>query len=269
MSIIKTVGNMGVMYNVSFKVFDSMSGKLVKEHIGHNQACNSLLMGIAHYLKGDGVLNQGSYMLEKWIPRYISLGTMGLINQKADANGLPAGIGDYSDSEVNRFINYMKQTPGYGADGYDSNLNNNRKYPGLGPVFKNTPVQCELISPSFPRSEITYRTILDATEAEYPETVDIVYSAMISTGALAQFRDPDKNYLFITESGLWSKSVWSDSGENGLLAGYRIIPPNSENWDMTNSANRSVLKKEILKVGINQVVQVIWKIQIGSIKQVL
>ena len=36
---------------------------------------------------------------------------------------------------------------------------------------------------------------------------------------------------------------------------------------MTVAANRDLLKKQIIRVGINQVVQVIWKIQLGGVDQ--
>ena len=36
------------------------------------------------------------------------------------------------------------------------------------------------------------------------ERPDIVFSSLISTGALKQFREPGKNYIFISEVGLWS-----------------------------------------------------------------
>ena len=137
-----------------------------------------------------------------------------------------------------------------------------------------------------------------------PQTIDVVFSALISTGALAQFREPGRDYLFITEAGLWSKRDWTDGGDNGLLAGYRIAPPDANNWymtaeslvghdaalidylqkvqhienptpeDLTDAAreqcaayNRDLLNKQIIRVGINQVVQVIWKIQLGGIEQ--
>ena len=373
-------------HNVSFRVIDSKSGKIVSTHTGHNAATNSLLTGIGHYLTGDGILNQGYPMLYNYIPKYISLGTMGLINQEQDGEGLPAGIGVISGTEEDRFVDYMMQTPGYGADGYDPNINNNRAYFGLGPIFANreaevftetlqigdlnrdgkvdqedvqilanyiggelelepwqaavadldhngrvdcqdlvdlvtfvnsgapiedlgtieysndTPatINCELISDSFPRAKITFRDIVPETESEFPQTIDIVFSAMISTGALAQFREPGRDYLFITEAGLWSKKEWSGGGDNGLLAGYRIAPPNTDNWGMISTAvtdeaaikylqdhgvenpspdeiyqikptvaeeNRKILKQNIIRVGVNQVVQVIWKIQLGGMDQ--
>lgn len=378
----------GISHNVSMIVRDSVSGEVVSVHKGHNSATNSLLCGIAHYLTGDGVLNQGYHMLNYYIPKYISLGTMGLINQEEDENGLPAGIGVSEGSEEDRFVQYLLQVPGYGSDGYDPNLNNNRAYFGLGPVFADresniqtevlqlgdinfdgkidsedvnllvnyisglvtftdkqlvvanvdkdsdgnincndlallqrcvageitpedlgtveyTPsvaptINCELISDSFPRAQISYRDIVPETESEIPQTIDVIFSAMISTGALAQFREPGKDYIFITEAGLWSKKHWEDGGDNGLLAGYRIAPPNMKNWAMTSEAvtddiaieylksqgidnptseqieaiksevaetNRSILKQNIIRVGPNQVVQVIWKIQLGGIEQ--
>lgn len=383
-SIKAAAKNLRTEHNVSIRVLDSKSGKVISSHIGHNAATNSLLVGIAHYLTGDGVLNQGYHMLNYYIPKYISLGTMGLINQDEDENGLPAGIGVSEGSEEARFVDYLLQVPGYGADGYDPNLNNNREYFGLGPVFADRDtskivtetiqlgdinldgvvnnadilmfadylagnvnltdkqllaadvnqdgeincsdlalitqcvsgeitlgtveyrpsiaptINCELISDSFPRVQISYRDIVPETESEIPQTIDVIFSAMISTGALAQFREPGKDYIFITEAGLWSKKDWESGGDNGLLAGYRIAPPNKHNWAMTAESvsddyaitylkdqgidtptedqiqsikpeiaqnNRQILKQNIIRVGPNQVVQVIWKIQLGGLEQ--
>jgi hypothetical protein len=342
-------------------VYDEITGQLLQHHEGHNSATNSMLVGIGHYLMGDGVLNQGSAMLEHWVPQYISLGTMGLYSQGIDAQGLPTGIGySASASEEQNFIDYARCTPGFGADGYSSEFNNGRPYFGIGPMFDDRPpivmeqetftvasstgpwqfntryliesiisvydgadditaysrkgmygsvivdpganlsvgdtviikytrevdavdtVDCELISKSFPRAQISYRKLLPTSDSELPRTVDIVLSAMISTGALKQFRDIDpatgerRKYLFITEAGLWSKKWWPTdsenqidymSGDNGLVAGYRIMPPNASQQDMSNPENRAALKKEILRVGWNQVVQVVWKLQLGSINE--
>ena len=353
--------NLGIRQNIILRTINPELGKVVSVHQGHNAATNSLLTGIGHYLVGNGILNQGYDMLSAYIPRYISLGTMGLLNQEQDDQGLPVGIGVISTdndgkelTEEQRFVDYLAQAPGFGADGYDSNQNNNREYPGLGPVFKdrkvttdasqpvllgdinfdgkvdindlmmlvdyncgtidlspkqllaadvnkdgqidcedvqllksfingeypeptlgtviynpNTPatINCELISDTFPRAEISYRDIVPEYEAEFPKTIDIVFSAMVSTGALAQFREPGRDYIFITEAGLWSKRTWSDGADNGLLAGYRIGPSNEEYWDMSKVDNRNKLKQSILRVGINEVVQVIWKIQLGGIEQ--
>lgn len=403
-SIVRASKNLSIRQNVCLQVIDEITGKVVQEHVGHNSATNSLLFGIAHHLIGDFRLNQGYAMhpgydlLSNYVPRYISLGTMGLINQEQDINGLPAGIGDnipnYNDpeykalqeayqaalaaykaavqarsadcpifgkegeapaacadcevcsrrideedqaveatkatmdaayeallsySEEQRFIEYMTTRPGYGADGYDQAENNGRKYPGLGYAYttfdntaryyvgqqvmykgvlyscildtpdpagvldpaywqvaddahqpsKGTIVKLELVSPSFPREPISYRDVVPEYQSENPKTIDVVFSAMISTGALKQFRPKDADgkdlgYIFITEAGLWSKRDWegAESRENGLLAGYRIIPPNRKNWDMTDPENREILKRQILKVGRNQVVQVVWKIQL-------
>src|SRR5574343_1463401 len=123
-------------HNVSIRVLDDNTGEVVSEHIGHNASTNSLLTGIAHYLTGDGVLGQ-SEVLENWVPQYISLGTMGLVSQEQDADGYPAGIGNVDGSELQRYAEYMNQCPGFGADGYDGNLNNHRMYLGLGPMFDN------------------------------------------------------------------------------------------------------------------------------------
>lgn len=315
MGIIKLAKGIGMNHNVSIRVLDEKTGELVSQHTGHNNATNTLLTGIAHYLKGDGVFNQGYHMLAEYVPRYISLGTMGLINQDEDSDHLPSGIGAISyrnsdgsplkysdlseddrellghtdnlddpisseDIETLRYVDYMMQRPGFGSDGYDPNYQNNRPYVGIGRPFRwkvkddngneveeINRTDCELISPSFPRSVITYRDIVPETEAEVPKTIDVVFSAMISTGALAQFREDGKDYVFITEAGLWATNDPVSSGHNGLLAGYRIAPPNSNNWDMTNAENRKKLKESIIRVGVNQVVQVIWKIQLGAIDQ--
>lgn len=268
-SRLMTAKRLGVKYNVSFKVIDQISGNVVSEHVGHNSATNSMLVGVAHYLLGDGLYNQSS-MLEDFIPKYISLGTMGLSSQEADAEGLPTGIGESGSTEEELFIDYMDKLPGFGADGYDSHENNGREYFGLGPMFADRPdetktIKCELISTTFPRSQITFRDVLPESQSTTPKTIDVVLSAMISTGALKQFREPDKDYIFITEAGLWSSKTWDDSGENSLLAGYRIIPTNSDNWDMSVPENRQILKESILRVGKNQVVQVVWKLELGSV----
>ena len=403
-AILQLAKNLDIKQNVSLQVIDQKTGEVVQEHSGHNAATNSLLYGIAHHLIGDFMpnegtgLNPGYSMLTNYVPKYISLGTMGLLNQDQDIYGLPAGIGDtipnsddpeyialrsamllakenlelaeealadecplypattacescqvcsdriqakkdardqakelyesaYEEfvtyTEEARFIEYMNHAPGYGADGYSEEENNGRDYFGLGYAYtsyevtghyyaktqdhpadivtykglvykciKDTPdpasvfdttywevlpdseqpslgttIKLELSSPSFPRVSISYRDVVPEYQAEKPKTIDIVYSAMISTGALAQFRPEGKDYIFITEAGLWSKKFWSDGNENGLLAGYRIFPPSESNWDMTKASNRQILKENILKVGKNQVVQVVWKIQIGSIDQ--
>ena len=350
-------------HNVSIRVIDKGTGAVVSEHEGHNASTNSLLTGIAHYLTGDGLYGQGD-SLENWIPQYISLGTMGLINQEEDDKGYPAGIGTTNGSELERYSEYMKQCPGFGADGYDSNLNNDRAFLGLGPMYADRPIKgkeiklqlgdlnfdgqvtsddlvtlleytsgirelddkqkfvadvngdgsidsddiqlikdcisgkqllgkrtysyveapavnCELISNAYPRSQITYREVVPESQAEYPKTIDVIFSAFVSTGALAKFREPGKDYVFITEAGLWSRPDWTDSGDNGLLAGYRIAPPDEKNWKMAEydadtgtysdskecQNNRQLLRNNIIKVGINQVVQVIWKIQLGGLEQ--
>lgn len=377
--------HMALNHNVTIVVRDADTMKPVHIHEGHNAATNSLLTGIAHYLTGDGILNQGWHLLSSYVPKYISLGTMGLINQESDENGLPLGIGSIQGTEEERFEDYMLSAPGFGADGYDSALNNGREFFGLGPMFADraqiitsepellqlgdinfdgqvddkdvmllvdyncglvefterqklvadinqdgsidcedmqllrrcasgeitaeslgtvsystsiTPtINCELISNTFPRAAISYREIVPETEAEYPETIDVVYSAMISVGALSQFRESGKNYLFITEAGLWSRPDWVTGGDNGLLAGYRIAPSDHLNWGMTpesvtdeaieyyeqyhgtitaedkksvvSAYNRNLLKQSIIRVNSNQVVQVIWKIQLGGLQQLI
>lgn len=261
---------LGIRHNVTVRVLDEATGKVVSQHSGHNTATNALITGIGHYLMGEGTFTEGE-LVRNWIPQYISLGTMGLGSQEEDAEGLPAGIGGTTGSEEERFVDYLLHCPGYGSDGYDKSMINGRKYFGLGPVFADRTsehtIDCELISDSFPRSKITYRDIVPEYEAEIPKTVDVIFSAMVSTGALAKFREPGKGYIFITEVGLWSQSKWSNSAENGLLAGYRICPPDEENWDMSVAENRRILKENIIRIGTNQIAQIIWKIQIGSMEQ--
>lgn len=454
-----------VKQNVTIKVIDEPTGKLVQEHIGHNAATNSLLTGIAHYLMGDGVLNQGSDTLMLWVPQYISLGTMGLTSQASETITVeeddfivPAGIGytpvapdsaTPEEKELNarlRFSEYINQAPGFGADGYDNNSNNDREWFGLGYpytlkptiltqdfydagssnyILTSTPLtqdktsiisvtvypdhdgqpgvinqdlhdasvvrsvistddydvsldnnnrwvlrltngtsytgriaviymidsadaaNCELIQakvengsivPLTLRSKITYRDLVPEIASEVPNTLDVIFSALVSTGALKEFRG-DNDYVYITEAGLWSKPYYSDSGDNGLLAGYRLMPSDDEadevgvqdiftgdgetysfkfskhalaitsvtvdnegvdnynldtasnsivftgeapdagatiivvyqttnSWkDMTVVENRQKVQRNILRVGINQVVQVIWKVQLGGLEQ--
>lgn len=263
--------NLGIRYNVSINVIDEPSGKIIQQHVGHNAATNTLLTGIGQYLLGGATTNAGE-LLDSWIPQYISLGTMGLSSQEEDEEGLPTGVGDNgAPTEEERFIDYLLKVPGFGSDGYDPALMNDRKYAGLGPAFadraQEASVECELVSTTFPRSAITYRQCLPENRSEYPKTIDVIFSAMISTGALKQFREPGMDHIFISEVGLWSSRVHVSEGSNGLLAGYRICPTDSASWDMSVPENRKLLKASIIRVGINQVVQVIWKIQLGAIEQ--
>lgn len=264
---------MSLDHNVQLRVLDRATGSLVQYHEGHNAATNTMMLGIAKYLTGESVLNQGWDLLRDYVPQYISLGTMGLVSQEQDSDGLPDGVGVYEgQTEEERFVEYMKTVPSFGADGYDKYSNNSREYFGLGPSFDNRPdqtktVNCELVNLSYPRVKVSYREVVPEAKAELPQTVDVVFSAMVSTGALSCFREEGKNYVFITEAGLWARPDWVDGGSNGLLAAYRIAPPDTGNWDMTVPENRQLLKRQILKVNRNQVVQVIWKIQIGAVQQ--
>ena len=340
-----------IRHNVTLRVLDKVTGKLIREHVGHNAATNTMIEGIGHYLAGEGVLRQGYSMLSKYIPRYISLGTMGLRNQEEDEEGLPAGISgsEYTGDEGEDFTSYLEERPGFGSDGYNQAYNNNRPAFGLGPAFtsfsltntyytgdttyykgkmyvaqedmivdpetgiyntwssdqwalapdEDQPTFYELITPTFPRQEISYRDVVPEYQSERKKTVDIIFSTMISTNALAQFRDPDKDYIFITEAGLWSDRTYQpdDVGANSLVAGYRVAPPDLINWYMKAEdvpevvavdychehgienptpaqieeaqesvalENRHILKEQVLRVERDQVVQVIWKIEIGN-----
>lgn len=530
------IKRLDVKQNVTIRVIDEPTGKVVQEHVGHNAATNSLLTGIAHYLMGDGVLNQGSDTLSMWVPQYISLGTMGLTAQNSEeitVDGetyiVPASIGytpvapesaTAEEKELNaklRFSEYINQTPGFGADGYDGNANNNREWFGLGYPYALRPanlkqdfydagdtayilsnavsdasniisvtaypgrvvdqdisdnsvvrqvlpsteyainqqtftgtgniteftldnpgvmiysvevsvnsvevpptdytfdpntgtvtfvngapenksvivvkytasqsvlviqskttltgriaaiylidgvdaVNCELIDaklddsgnivPLSARSKITYRDLVPEVQSEVPNTLDVIYSAFVSVGALKDYRG-DNDYIYITEAGLWSKPYYNDSGDNGMLAGYRIMPSDDAvdilgtelrltgtgqavydlvdgagnalsilsidsitcdgdvipsdaytftmgldgtlltfteasvipaegstviiiyrsgdaagTWkDMSVEANRQKVQRSIIRIGKNQVAQIIWKIQLGGLEQ--
>lgn len=455
------IKRLDVKQNVTIRVIDEPTGKVVQEHVGHNAATNSLLTGIAHYLMGDGVLNQGADTLSSWVPQYISLGTMGLTDQESevitdsDAHQyiVPRSLGDTAvapsgaterEAELNtqlRFTEYINQTPGFGADGYDANSNNNRRWFGLGFPYSIKPdglmqyfgdagseeytldppvldglksnilsvtvyplgeinqdehdtsvtrdvisvddyslseggaklflthgleytgriavvyfiessdaANCELIQAKYDnqgnivpltlRSKITYRDMVPEYKSELPNTLDVILSAYVSTGALAAFRG-DRDYIYITEAGLWSNARYSNSGDNGLLAAYRIMPTDDDipsiktsetftaelgqttfilqgvieeivsvtvddvevsdyiynkeagtitfneapaagatvevtyftvdvtgTWkDMSILENRQKVQKSIIRIGINQVAQIIWKIQLGGLEQ--
>lgn len=274
-SITEIAKNMCIRHNVTFRVIDKGTNKVVKEYSGHNQATNTMLTGIGHYLACGGTLKSAQSLFSAYIPRYMSLGTMGLVNQDESADHLPAGISGYDPTgtgDIAKYTAYMEQSPGYGADGYNSTMNNGRPEFGLGHAYDETEgaVGCELVTPTFLRVPISHQEVIPETNSETPETIDVVLSAMISTGALAQFRGSN-DYVFITEAGLWSKQkLFGDSEAalgSGFLAGYRIKPPDEIDWDMSDEDNRKVLQENIIRVGINQVVQIIWKIQIGSVER--
>lgn len=284
-----------IEHNVSLRVLDASTGRVIQAHTGHNAATYTMVTGIGKFLSGYTTMGQGYTMFEEWVPKYISLGTMGLYSQECDESGWPIGIGDPRIHDIGeRYAAYMLQSPGFGSDGYDINLTNDRRVFGLGFPYwhkkhkerdpetgRPYAVNCELVSATFPRAQIRYRDLVPEYEAELPQTVDAVFSAMISNSALHEFRDPGKDYIFITEAGLWAdKSITEDEPDDaigdGLLAGYRIAPPSRENWIMQSGAvttpeqaaiNRDILRRNILRVGKNQVVQVIWKVQIGGMDQ--
>jgi len=443
MNPLDIIKRLDVKQNVTIRVIDEPTGKVVQEHIGHNAATNSLLTGIAHYLMGDGVLNQAKDTLSMWIPQYISLGTMGLTSQDAE-DYLPVGLGytpvapanaTENEKKLNeelRFSEYVNQSPGFGADGYDAYTNNDREWFGLGRPYSSKPAKavqdfynkddeyiltstpltgtkdsvisliiypygeinqdmhdtsisriavsvddydislndnnqyeltistaipdgsrialiytveskdaanCELIQADTLRSKITYRNLIPEVQSEIPNTLDVIYSAFVSTGALKEFRG-DNDYIYITEAGLWSKPYYNNSGDNGLLAGYRIMPTDDEvlelaleetftgdgitteftleqtaieissvqvngefvsdynldtstnkvvfveapsdsaeiiviyvykttdSWkNMSIPENREAVQKSIIRIGTNQVAQVIWKLQLGGLEQ--
>lgn len=337
MDALEIAKRLDVKQNVTIRVIDEATNKVVQEHIGHNAATNSLLTGIAHYLLGDGTLNQGTDTLTTWVPQYISLGTMGLTGQNSESflddeddfeYIVPFDVGTTlpapesatpEEKELNaqlRFTEYLNQTPGFGADGYDENTNNDRSYFGLGLPYDNKPsirkqdfftgdgsnrtftlsqlptsivditvypdgvvnqdmhntaivrvtipttkytfdglqvtlddtwdapsagsriaiiytidskdaAVCELIDSNSRRSNITYRNIIPEVQSEVPGTLDVIFSAFVSVGELSKFKG-DNDYIYITEAGLWSKPAYTGGGDNGLLAGYRLMPSDDE-----------------------------------------
>lgn len=344
-----------IKHNVTIRILDQATGKLISEHTGHNMATNTMIEGVGHYLAGEGVLRQGYSMLSRYVPQYISLGTMGLKDQEENENYLPTGITGANTAETDidqRYADYMNERPGYGSDGYSVEYNNDRPYMGLGPAWtsfsetrsyyagdivyykgkayrakedliinpetgnynvwqldkfelltaKSQPYCWELITPTYPRQEISFRDVVPEYEAEEPKTVDVIFSAMIPTGVFDEFRDPERDYVFITEAGLWCTQEFDEKNMGqGLVAGYRIVPPEVKNWYMSREdvpeltaityliengyyspfdeipeeditwakcvisrQNRLVLQQNILRVKRDQVVQVIWKIQIGN-----
>ena len=347
--------NLRIEHNVTLRVLDKSTMKLIKEVEGHNSATNTLIEGIGQYLAGASVLRQGFTRLSRYIPQYISLGTMGLHDQGEDSDSLPTGLSghEYTGNPDIDLENYVYERPGYGADGYSEGYNNKRPYFGLGPAYTSfSPTQSyrkddivyynglayvatedmfinpdtgtynywnsdlwvqaplskqptcwELITPSYPRTEISFRDVVPESEAEIPETVDVVFSAMIPTDNFVQFIDSDKDYIFITEAGLWSVrdldgSTGSSNVSNNLVAGYRLMPSDPLHQFMNPatipdeasieylyqkgnknptasqieqgkislaSENQQLLKSQVLRVERNQVVQVIWKMQLGNL----
>jgi hypothetical protein len=337
MDALEIAKRLDLKQNVTIRVIEEATNKVVQEHVGHNAATNSMLTGIAHYLLGDGTLNQGSDMLTSWVPQYISLGTMGLTNQDSETYfddelemevTVPSGVGTTlpapesatpQEKELNaklRFTEYLNQCPGFGADGYDENTNNDRPYFGLGLPYDDRPAMqsqdffsgdgatksftlsttpvsivsvtiypngvvnqdmhdtsvtrqilpsnqyilendtvvindnvvapvagsriaiiytldnkeaavCELIDSTTVRSKINFRNIIPEVQSEVPGTLDVIFSAFLSTGELSKYRG-DNDYIYITEAGLWSKPTYTSGGDNGLLAGYRIMPSDDE-----------------------------------------
>ena len=262
---------LGSESNVLLSVIDSTSGNVLRTHVGHNAATNTFIYSCAQRFISDNT---------EWAPRYISLGTMGLLNQQETDNHTPSGIGTYLDTSdtdiVTRYKHYIEQRPGYGADGYNSSMNNNRQYIGLGPSYTGSAINCELVADVssatlnfvHQRSPIVSVRLVPEYESSASESVDVYLTAMISDSALKNMMG-DLDYIFITECGLWSSDkvvsasgdfVPSDSFTNGLLAAYRIMPPGITPSDMNNADSRTMLENEILRVEQGQIVQVVWKV---------
>jgi hypothetical protein len=72
--------------NVTIKVIDEATGRVDQVHRGKNSVTTTLLEGIAHYLQGYGLSNQGG-LLKNNLPQFISLGTMGLNGVGEDSEG--------------------------------------------------------------------------------------------------------------------------------------------------------------------------------------
>jgi hypothetical protein len=174
-----------------------------------------------------------------------------------------------------------------------------------GDVPSPLPLECELVTHQHNRVPIIARRAfypLSRTDgmntAEAVRSIDVVYTALISLGALKAFRG-NRDYIFITECGLWAnrwngdKYPTSDQipaslrgkfkASADMLAGYRIFPAGWTPQDLTdnlvdihNITNQPVtitpaqryqrrmrqLQRSILRVGRGQVVQVEWKVQL-------
>ena len=63
MDALEIAKRLDLKQNVTIRVINEATNEVVQEHVGHNAATKSMLTGIAHYLLGDGTLNQGSDML--------------------------------------------------------------------------------------------------------------------------------------------------------------------------------------------------------------
>jgi len=273
--ITKISKKLGVRDNVCLRVVDLRTKKVVQEFIGHNTATSTILSGIVHFLAGDGILNQARFTLKDYIPQYMSLGTMGLCSQGYDADGLPTGIGNRDDPDdsgkIEAIKNYLSHIPGFGADGINPDYNNNRTAFGLGDPYTSSNLEGELISDSVLRVPITFRNIIPETDTEYPKSMDLILGGLVSANDLSSFMG-ENDYLFISEAGLWNNQFDDgDSENNGLLAAYRISPIASyENYtEYTDEELLSLyeeLKTKILRVNSDQVVEIIWKIQLGCIE---
>jgi hypothetical protein len=172
------------------------------------------------------------------------------------------------------------------------------------PVPTPLPLECELVTHQFNRAKIQARRAfypLSRTDgmntAETIRSIDVVYTALISLGALQAFRG-NNDYIFITECGLWGNRWNGEKYPNSslippllrnrykapadMLAGYRAFPAEwspqdlTDNmWDTSFAGNQVLvtaaqryrrrmrqLQRSIPRVGKGQVVQVEWKIQL-------
>lgn len=143
------------------------------------------------------------------------------------------------------------------------------------PVPSPLPLECELVTHQHNRVPIQARRAfypMSRTDgmntAETVRSIDVVYTALISLGALKSMRG-DRDYLFIPECGLWGTRWNGEKYPNNpdipeilrnryqapaeLLAGYRVFPKEwspqdltDDFYDVPNGEDKSYVGERIL-----------------------
>jgi hypothetical protein len=182
----------------------------------------------------------------------MSLGTMGLINQDSDEDGLPLGIGvndnqgeDESDEdfEIRRFKEYMEQTPGYGADGYSASQNNNREYFGLGPIYSDEAIKCA--------EEFTKETFY--TEYEKPTNPDTFHISIEVETVVGDPEDEDGGTMNI--GTVFQKTIYLTSHNDFIEPIYFLMPHND--YEVLEDNTLKIKRKPLLAdVNKNDIIEV-------------